>query len=120
MMYPSQFEAIYSRYQSSGLTVKSFCENEGLLPSRFYYWQKRMKHFLPPKGGFVPIVITDTASMPSVQGKDLPDRVDKTEHTHPVSQARTLTCELRFPNGVSLRLKGDVDYELIKSLLILK
>ena len=38
-----QFEEIYSRFLDSGLTVKDFCSNEGLAPSKFYYWQKRVR-----------------------------------------------------------------------------
>lgn len=65
-MHENEFKEIYSRYLSSGLSVKDFCYNEDLLESRFYYWQKKLKSFLPPRqSGFIPIVITDTTSSDS-------------------------------------------------------
>lgn len=38
-----QFETIYDRYQSSGLRLKDFCQNECILESKFYYWQRRLR-----------------------------------------------------------------------------
>lgn len=37
-----KFQEIYSRFQSSGLRVHDFCQNEGLYESKFYYWQKKL------------------------------------------------------------------------------
>ena len=32
------FESIYSRFKSSGLSVMDFCSNECIRPKRFYEW----------------------------------------------------------------------------------
>ena len=37
-----QFELVYDRFQSSGLPVKDFCQNECILESKFYYWKKKL------------------------------------------------------------------------------
>jgi len=34
---------LLSEYASTGLTVKQFCEQKGLSPGMFYYWQKKYK-----------------------------------------------------------------------------
>ena len=36
-----QFKLVYDRFQSSGLSVKDFCENECILQSKFYYWKNK-------------------------------------------------------------------------------
>ena len=37
------FEVIYSRYESSGLTVRDFCATEVINEAKFYYWQKKLR-----------------------------------------------------------------------------
>ena len=34
---------LLSEHASTGLTVKQFCEQKGLSPGMFYYWQKKYK-----------------------------------------------------------------------------
>ena len=36
-----EFDKIYSRYLESGLSVRSFCFNEGINESRFFFWKRR-------------------------------------------------------------------------------
>ena len=45
------FESIYSRFKSSGLSVMDFCSNECIRPKRFYEWRSKLLR----KGGFIPI-----------------------------------------------------------------
>ena len=35
------YEAVYARYEDSGLSAYDFCKNERITRSRFYYWQKK-------------------------------------------------------------------------------
>lgn len=54
-----QFEDIYDRFQSSGLRVKDFCQNECILESKFYYWQRKLREYNNRKeqpSDFVPII----------------------------------------------------------------
>ena len=32
-----------TRFGSSGLTVAAYCRREGIAPTRFYYWQRRVQ-----------------------------------------------------------------------------
>ena len=65
-----QFELVYDRFQSSGLPVKEFCQNEWILESKFYYWKnksiKNNRHKEQPSN-FVPIVFS--SSTPQIQTK---------------------------------------------------
>lgn len=45
------FESIYSRFKSSGLSVMDFCSNECIRPKRFYEWRSKLLR----KGGFIPV-----------------------------------------------------------------
>lgn len=44
------FESIYARFKSSGLSVMDFCSNECIRPKRFYEWRSKLLR----KGGFIP------------------------------------------------------------------
>ncbi|MFK1726802.1 IS66 family insertion sequence element accessory protein TnpA [Bacteroides fragilis] len=48
---------MYSRYESSGLTVRDFCANEVINEVKFYYWQKKLRESNLPIQSFVPIVV---------------------------------------------------------------
>lgn len=117
-MRENDFKEIYSRFLSSGLSVKDFCYNEGLLESRFYYWQKKLKDLLPSnQPGFIPLVITNTA--PSCSNPCDKEAL-QTLPTFSSESRKPLTCDMSFPNGISLRIKGDIDCEFIRQLLLLK
>lgn len=115
MMQASQFQEIYTRYLSSGLTVKSFCQNEGILESRFYYWQRRIKHLLPGGGVFIPVVMDSPSPFPGEERGG-----ESTSAVTGASRSSISSCQIRFPNGVSLGLKGALDWELIRNLLLLQ
>ena len=47
------FESIYARFKSSGLSVIDFCSNECIRPKRFYAWRSKLLR----KGGFIPVKV---------------------------------------------------------------
>lgn len=95
------FEEIYSRFLDSGLPVKDFCSNEGLAPSKFYYWQKRIRASSHPlvHHGFLPLSIDspwhDSSRIPSVENQ----------------------LEITYPDGITLRLRGCISVDEIPILL---
>lgn len=97
-----RFEEIYSRFQESGLTVKDFCSNEGLAPSKFYYWQKHIRPSSHPLicNGFLPLSI-------DAPGNDNPSGIPGVE-----SQ-----LEITYPSGITLRFRGCISAKEILSLL---
>ncbi len=115
-MTAQKFQEIYSEYLESGLGVKDFCNNEGMRPSKFFYWQNKLKDQLPPKKGFVPLLIGreyNTSNMPvTAKSTSLP--------SEPILQEQLESSfEISYPNGVSLKLKGCNNIELIRSLVLL-
>jgi hypothetical protein len=106
MMSINHFKDIYRFYPSIGLTVKSFCGDEGLPESRFYYWQRRLRHCYPETENFIPLVI-----QPAGQGAQAVAGVS--------SSGKELSCEISYPNGIRMKLQGEIDGELLRNVLSL-
>ena len=115
-MNMKKFQEIYNDYLESGLTVKDFCSNQGIHPGKFFYWQHKLKDQLPPKKGFVPIILKQKDA-----ADNFPISTKNQSSTRPTLSATTETqvCEINFPNGVSVKLGGCADLELIRSLILL-
>ena len=47
---------LLQRQKESGLSVKSFCSNEGIAPSSFYYWKKKLRNDAT-SGRFIPLLV---------------------------------------------------------------
>jgi len=115
MLNENKFRAIYNDYLESGLSIRSYCSNQNMGEAKFYYWQHRLKGLLPPKRGFVPVVFDNEQFVRPV---NIPVSLhDQRAATAPVS--KTITCEICYPNGVSLKLNGSTDLEMIRSLLLM-
>jgi len=107
---PEVFEAIYHRYLESGLPPKSFCSNEGIRLDRFYEW--RVKLSLPKKGQFIPVKM-------GTQGQlRLPGR-NKPPFCTPDTVGNQSSCEIAYPNGVTVRLNGPLSPEMLRTLILL-
>ena len=77
-----QWIAIMKRFESSGLGSKEFCRREGVSPSSFQSWRRRLGSV--PTGDFVELVSepSRTKAMPS------------------------WSLDVALPNGVCLRFRG--------------
>lgn len=106
-----KFQEIYSRFQSSGLRVRDFCQNEGLHESKFYYWQKKLHSSRSEKSDFILLVFNRPAPLP-VPSRDLaPSSFSPAASCYP--------CEIVYPGGTVLRLSAATDIELLRKLLLL-
>lgn len=117
MLTIKQFELIYDRYQSSGLPVKEFCQNEGIVTSKFFYWQRRLREQnlrMEQRPDFVPVVFTGVNPQPVARkvvkqnpatGHDAYDNGD--------------FLEIVYPNGVKVRLPAGSDTNQLRSLILL-
>lgn len=108
-----KFEEVYSRYQSSGLSVKDFCQNESMHVSRFFYWQRKLKAHnqeLNQSSGFVPLLLHSSGSRAK-------SSVDLPSVSHPSEEDGV--CELVYPNGVKLRIPLDTDIRKLEQLILL-
>jgi len=116
MLTERQFKDIYNRYQSSGLTIRSFCTNEGINEAKFYYWKKRLQGFSPGCFGFIPVKVEGSHGL--AQGGDTP--VNPVFSSQSNVEKSNGSYEITYPNGTRLKFTGDADYEMVKSLLLLK
>ncbi len=110
-MTEALFQDLLKRQKESGLTVRDFCANEGIVPSTFYYWLKKSKLKEAQPKVFIPLTIG---------GKQLPTH-KKYHHlrTHPSAREMDapVLLELVFPNGTVLKVRNQVDLPLLQRLV---
>ncbi len=98
---------LVERQKESGLSVKSFCINEGIAPSTFFYWQKKFRKE-DPAGRFIPLLVRAPGSIacPGSAEKSAPG-MDQT------------AIEITYPNGTTLRIRQTLDLAGLRSLVSL-
>lgn len=118
MFNEKKFKVIYDEFLASGLTVRDYCANQYMNEARFYYWKNKLKGQLPPKSGFVPVVIENDGQARSsrVPAPVLPQSAT---FSAPESIVQTISCEISYPNGVLVKLNGLPDLQMLGSLLVL-
>ena len=103
-MNKEEFLALYKRQQSSGLTIKDFCDNESYPVFCFHYWKKYRlshpysKHAEPTGDSFTPLNINHTPTIPTSSCGD-----------------RHVTIEL--PSGIKIHLNNLSNSEIIYGLI---
>lgn len=110
-MTEALFQDLLNRQKDSGLTVRDFCVNEGIVPSTFYYWLKkcRTKENLPKM--FIPLVVGAEQLSAHKKSHYLPPHPASKEADAPV------LLELVFPNGTVLRVRNQVDLPILQKLV---
>ena len=118
MLNEKKFRAIYDSFLESGLTIRDFCANQQMNEAKFYYWQSKLNGQLPPKRGFVPVVFGDGQN---VRPSQFPASVQERKESFltPAAIDKTISCEINYPNGVSVKLNGLSDPRVLQSLLVL-
>jgi hypothetical protein len=125
-----KFKEVNNRYESSGLSAKDFCCNERITRSRFYYWRKQYRKLFKPgvyvpkvadkkmgrmeqASGFIPLVLSSgvVEKSFSLHGKGKMSQAT----TPPASSGAFM--EVSYQNGTSIRLFGEKDMELVKTLI---
>jgi hypothetical protein len=118
MLNEKKFRAIYDSFLESGLTIRDYCANQQMNEAKFYYWQNKLKGQLPPKRGFVPVIFGDGQN---VRQSQVPETVQERKESflNPVTCDKTISCEISYPNGVSVKLNGLPNTQMLRSLLVL-
>jgi hypothetical protein len=110
MYNEKKFRTVYDEFLLSGLTIRDYCASHQISEAKFYYWQNKLKGQLPPKGGFVPVVFENGQPLRS---SHVPVR-NKQDVQH-----SAFSCEISYPNGVSVKLGSLPDVQVLQSLLVL-
>ena len=107
MFSSSKMTVLLERQKESGLSVRSFCSNEGIAPSTFYYWQKKLRKDAGG-GRFIPLLVRAPGS---------------TAYPSPSQQPGpgmdTTPLEITYPNGTTLRIRQTMDLAGLRSLVCL-
>lgn len=109
MVNRSNFTRYSERQKESGLSIKSFCSNEGIAPSTFYYWQKKIRNEAN-RQRFIPLVVKSAGATinPATRGESVQgQRYDD------------IFVEIIYPNGTALRIKNDLELARLRALISL-
>ena len=109
----SHWAQIVRARTESGLSIKAYCESEGIRPSQYFYWQRRLREAavkdlsaaqkemaVVPPGSFAEVRISDPLSLPGeVQPSPLQIEVSgiriMADSTYPLEKLALLIRELK-------------------------
>ena len=107
MLSSSKMAVLLERQKESGLSVKSFCSNEGIAPSTFFYWRKKLRKE-DTGGRFIPLLVRAPGSaVCPTSGQGHASCMDNT------------ALEITYPNGTTLRIRQTLDLAGLRSLVSL-
>jgi len=102
------WQMVLEAYQASGLTVKQFCQNEGLAEWSFYHWKKKLRS-----------AAANPSCRPPSKG-DSPPPVDLARPSFlQIGGWSSSQAELRiaFPAGIQLQIPPGCDKQLLHEAL---
>ena len=89
-----QWRRWIGEWQTSGLSVRAFCQRRGLTVASFYAWRRALQRRAAEKATFVPVQV-------------LPDAV----------QTQTSALEVLLPDGRTVRVAPGFDAATLRRLL---
>jgi len=112
MQKSSRFLELIRLQRDSGLSVRAFCSNEGIAPSTFYYWRKKLEGRTKKKD-FIPLIVNTPGTSLS-QGYKREGNLESLPGSMTVDQ---VLFELVYPNGTVLRIKSDLALAHLRALI---
>ncbi len=105
------FRSTYQAFLESNMSARAFCRWIGIKESHFYYWQaKILKEAAHRNGEFLPVSINNHVGKVVLTGGQ---GISSMKMAHPV-------CEIVFPNGVTVRLSGEVSAQTLGQLITIE
>jgi hypothetical protein len=104
------WQMVFETHQASGLTVKQFCQNEGLAIGSFYRWKRELR-----ASGSGP------AGPLSIQAPPISEQGVASPRFHQIAQV-TPSCpdlQIDFPAGIHLQVHGHCDRQLLREAVAL-
>ena len=99
-----QMFTLIRHYLSSGLTQRQFCDTESVPYSTFCWWLRKYRN-----------TPAETDKRERTPSKFIPIHLASTDS--PIGS--THHCVIEYPNGVTLRLAGELDAALLAGLIAL-
>jgi hypothetical protein len=107
MQKETRFFELIKLQRDSGLSVREFCSNEGIAPSTFYYWHKKlMGKDSGRRNNFIPLLLKSPGEG-IFRGATCPE----------ISANKDFLIELVYPNGTMLRIRNDLDLADLRALI---
>ena len=125
------YKEVYARYEASGLSANDFCINERISRSRFYYWLRKYRKIQGvntsciksneklgeyiPATQFIPLFVD---SKPEKSAIGYP--IKEIGESLPVPRSSSVPgpfMEIVYPSGTTVRLIGEKDMKLVKTLI---
>jgi len=106
MINSSSFMELLERQKLSGLSVRSFCSNEGITSSTFYYWKKKLRKEADGRR-FIPLHVRAPVSSVYPTPGQQPQAMENTP------------LEITYSNGTTLRIRQNLDVVGLRSLVSL-
>ena len=109
----NDFRPIYQQFLESGKTVRQFCAEADIHEGRFYHWQNKLRQEAAngQSGEFMPVSINNRGGKVVLIGGN----GRQLNHT----RIQQPTCEICFPNGVTVRINGNIPVEMLSGLIML-
>lgn len=109
----NDFRPIYQEFLESGKTVRQFCADTDIHEGRFYHWQSKLRQEAAndQNGEFMPVSVNNRGGKVVLVGGDV--------RPMPHTRIQQPTCEITFPNGVTVRLSGNLPLETLSGLIML-
>ena len=105
-MNKDQFQELLSQQQSSGLTVKQYCQEHSINISTFTYWKRKLK---------LTQSTTSKSSKPTPTTELVPMQIQ-----HSVSSSTHIgSVIIQFPNGIQLEFARSDDKVALQTLTTL-
>ena len=102
------FRPTYQAFLESNMSARAFFRQIGMNESHFYYWHAKIrKEAVYRNGEFLPVSINNHAGKVVLTGGQ---GTGTMKMAHPV-------CEIVFPNGVTVRLSGEVFAQTLVQLI---
>lgn len=102
------FRPKYQSFLKINMSARAFCGQIGINESYFYYWQAKIrKEASRQNGEFLPVSINNHAGKVVLTGGQ---GTGTMKMAHPV-------CEIVFPNGVTVRLSGEISAQTLGQLI---
>jgi len=102
------WQMVFETFQTSGLTVKQFCKNEGIAEWSFYHWRRKLRQLTDSKPA--------NASTENLQVKESTPIAKRFQQIAQLS-SNDKELKIEFPAGIHLHVHRHCDRQLLRETI---